>query len=369
MERKTLSAVLESAGKIALWDFPRPTIKEDDALLEVEMVGICGSDVGMYTGKNKRIQPYLPIIMGHEIVGRIAEAGELFCRRHEVRNGDRVLVEFTFGCGFCRSCLTGNYRLCEKKGRYGSYISCRTPPHLWGGYGHHLYLPATAMTHKIDTSLPAEAAVVVSAVLGNAVRWLAQVGSLSIGDTIVIEGPGPQGLAAVVVAKEAGASRIIITGLSRDAQRLEMARQLGATHIIDVTGEDPVERVREITRGAMADAVIDLTGTPQAAIGALDLVRQGGTFIMPGTYGTDTQVPLYLDKIVLKEIRVLGVYSHDMKSVIPAIGIAESRKYPLEKLVTHRYSLQEAERAVRAVAGLIPGELPIKAVIDPHLRQ
>jgi alcohol dehydrogenase len=367
MSSKTRSAVLESFGKVSVREFPLPEIGDEDGLLRVEMVGVCGSDVGMYTGKTRRIEPYLPIIQGHEILGHIAEAGETFCLRHGLDIGDRVLVEFTFGCGYCKPCLTGEYRLCKKMGRYGSYISCNTPPHLWGGYGEHLYLPPRAMVHKIDPSVPPEAAVIVSAVLGNGIRWLRQMGGVSIGDTVVIEGPGPQGLAGVVAARESGAARIIVTGLSGDKGRFEMARLFGAHHVVDVSAEDPVAVVGGLTGGGMADVVMDVTGNPQGALSALDLVRQGGTIVLPGTYGTDTPVPLPLDKVVLKEIRIQGVYSHDLRSVIPAIKLAEGRKYPLERMVTHCFPLQEVERAIRLVGGLVPGETTVKAVVNPNL--
>lgn len=367
MQKGTCSAVLENVQTITVREFPIPTIGDDDALLEVEIVGVCGSDVGMYTGKTKRVQPYFPIILGHEILGHIAEAGDTFCLRHEVEKGDRVLVEFTFGCGFYKPCLTGNYRLCEKKGRYGSYISCNHPPYLWGAYGHYLYLPPRAMVHKVDPSVPAEAAVLVPAVIGNGIRWLRQMGGVSIGDTVVIEGPGQQGLAAVIAAKESGAAKIIVTGVTKDQRRFEMARLLGANFIIDVMKEDVVDRVKQITRGEMADIVIDVTGIPQGAMSAIDLVRQGGTIVLPGTYGMEAQVPLFLDKIVINEIRVQGVYSHDIRSVIPAINLVESRKYPLEKLVTHRFPLEEAEKAIQTAGGMVPGEFPIKVIIDPHL--
>jgi alcohol dehydrogenase len=364
--KKTRSAVLEKFQRIVVQDFPLPSVGDEEALLKVEIAGVCGSDVGMYTGKTKRIEPFLPIIQGHEVVGHIVEAGETFCRRRGLEVGDRVVVEFAFGCGFCKPCLTGNYRLCKMKGRYGSYISCDTPPHLWGAFGEYLYLPPRAMVHKISPFVPAEAAVLIPAVLGNAVRWLSQVGGVSLGQTVVIEGPGPQGLAGVVAARESGASQIIVTGLSRDRYRLEMAKTLGADCVLEVDKEDPVEVVANLTGGEMADVVMDVTGNPKGAILALDLVREGGTVVLPGTYGTETLVSLPLDKAVLKEVRIQGVYSHDLRSVIPAIRLVESAKFPLEKLVTHRFSLEQVETAIQLVGGMIQDESLIKAVVDPN---
>jgi alcohol dehydrogenase len=106
----------------------------------------------------------------------------------------------------------------------------------------------------------------------------------------------------------------------------------------------------------MADVVMDVTGHPEGAINALDLVGKGGTVILPGLYGGDVEIPLVMDKVVFKEVRVQGVYSHNIRSVIPAIALAESRKYPIEKMVTYRFSLEEAERAVRLVGGEIEDE-------------
>lgn len=365
MPRKTRSMVLEDVRRMSLREFDVPEIGEEDGLLKVEMCGVCGSDVGIYTGKAARILPYLPLILGHEILGRIEAMGPTACRRHGVKTGDRVVVEFAFGCGHCASCLSGRYVFCEEMGRYGTYRSCRTPPHLWGAYGEYLYLPPRAMIHKVRDDVPAEAAVLICAVMGNAVRWLRQVGGLSVGQTVVIEGPGQQGLAGVAVARECGAGTIIVTGVSGDERRFEMARRLGAGFCVDVLKEDPVARVREITGGRMADLVMDVTGRPQGAQAAIGLLKRGGTAVLPGLYGTAAQVPLLLDKVVLSEIRLQGVYSHDRNAVGPAIAIVESGRYPLEQMVTHRFALEDAEKALQTAAGEIPGEFPIKAVLIP----
>jgi alcohol dehydrogenase len=182
---------------------------------------------------------------------------------------------------------------------------------------------------------------------------------------VVIEGPGQQGLAGVIVARECGALNIIVTGVTKDRKRFDLAREFGATHCIDVEKEEAVEAVGEVTAGKMADVVMDVTGNPEGAIKALDLVGRGGTVVLPGLYGMDKEIPLVMDKIVFKEVRVQGVYSHNITSVIPAIALAESRKYPIEKMVTHRFPLEEAEKAVRLVGGEFEGEEAIKVVILP----
>jgi threonine dehydrogenase-like Zn-dependent dehydrogenase len=117
--------------------------------------------------------------------------------------------------------------------------------------------------------------------------------------------------------------------------------------------------------GRMVDLVMDVTGNPNGARMAIDLVKKKGTVILPGLYGMDKEIPLILDKVVFKEVRVQGVFSHDFRSVIPAIHLAESGKYLLERMVTHRFSLEEAEKAVKLAGGEIEGQDPIKIVIVP----
>lgn len=357
--------VLEKPGRMVLREFPLPEIGPHEGLLKVEMVGVCSSDVGMYKGKATRAPRPYPIIMGHEIFGTIAQIGIEASKKYGLAEGDRAIVEYAFGCGECFYCQQGDYIHCESLLTYGSMISCKDPPHLWGGYSEFLYLHPNARIHKIGKEIFPEIGVLICAVLGNAVRWLKKIGKISKGDTIVIQGPGPQGLAAVVVAKEAGAERIIVTGKSKDKIRLDLARIFGAHETIDIDKSNPIEVVRDLTQGRMADIVMDVTGNPNGAISSIDLVKKRGTIILPGLYGMDREIPLILDKIVYRELRIQGVFSHDSPSVIEAIQLAELKKYPLEKMVTHRFPLMDAERAIKVAGGMIEGEDPIKVVIIP----
>lgn len=357
--------VLEAPGRMVLKEFPIPKIGPEEGLLKVDMVGVCGSDIGMYRGKATRAPRPYPIIMGHEIFGTIIKVGGAAAKRWNVKEGDRTIVEYAFGCGECCYCKEGDYIHCEKMLTYGSMISCKDPPHLWGAYSEYLYLPPRARIHQVSRSLKPEVGILICAVFGNAIRWLQIVGGLKKGDIVVIEGPGQQGLAGIVVAKEAGAEKVIVTGTSKDKVRFEMAKILGADEVIDVEKADPIGRIKEMTRGRMADMVMDVTGSVKGAIHAIELVKKKGTVILPGLYGMDREVPLILDKIVYKEVRIQGVFSHDSQSVLPAIRLAETATYPLEKMVTHRFSLEEAEKAIQVAGGEMEGEDPIKVVIVP----
>jgi alcohol dehydrogenase len=172
-------------------------------------------------------------------------------------------------------------------------------------------------------------------------------------------------MAGVMVAKESGAEPIIVIGLSKDKKRLEMARRFGADIVINAEDEDPVKVISDETNGTMADLVMDVTGHPSGASMALTLAGTGATIILPGLYGPNTEVPLLLDKAVLKELKLLGVFSHDFPAVDAAIKIARRGKYPLSEMISHRFPLEKAEDAIRLVGGEVEGETPLKVVLDP----
>lgn len=366
-KNKCRAMVLTAPRTMSLQFFDLPQIGEEDGLLQVELVGVCGSDPAIFAGKTTRGQRPYPIILGHEIVGRIVAIGEHAKKRWGVVEGDRAVIEYSFGCGMCLPCLSGSYNLCEEGYAYGSLISCKHPPHLFGGYSEYVYLHPRAMVHKIGEEISPEVGVLICAVLGNAIRWLRQVGGVSFADTVVIIGPGQQGIAGVAIAKEAGAYPIILLGLSRDKNRLQIAQRFGADRVINIEKEDPQKTVHELTGGKMAQVVMDVSGNPAGAELAISLAGKKGTVVMPGIY-KGQKASLDLDQIVRSEIKIYGVLSHDFRAVIPAIHLARQGTYPFAELITHRLPLGEAERAIALVAGEIKGEDPIKVVLDPNLK-
>jgi alcohol dehydrogenase len=359
--------VVTEPGKMQLREFPLPMMGDNDGLLKVEMVGVCGTDPSIFKGKVSRAPRPYPLILGHEIVGRIHEAGPRALSRWGVQQGDRVIVEYAFGCGECPPCLAGRYTLCRKMHCYGSMIGCTDPPHLYGAYADYLYLPPRAMVHKIGDSVSPEMGVLTGAVLGNAVRWLSHIGGCRVGQAVAIVGPGQQGMAATVVAKEAGAGPVMVVGLSRDRKRLELCRRLGADLAVCSDEEDPIAALSSATGGAMAELVMDVSGHPSVAALAIDLARVGGAVVLPGLYGSSTQVPLVLDRAIFKELKLLCAFSQDFASVEAAIKLARGERYPIIEMISHRFPLERAEEAVRLVGGELPGEPPLKVVIDPAL--
>ena len=365
MKTKCRAMVLVAPEKMEMQTFDLPKTGEEDGLLEVELAGVCGSDPGIFRGNQTFGPRPFPLIMGHEIVGRVAAMGRGARERHGVAEGDRVVVEYAFGCGLCGSCQSGRYAMCERHCNYGSMVSCKDSPHLFGAYSEYLYIHPNAKVHRIGEGISPQLGVLICAVLGNGIRWLRQVGNISIGDAVAIIGPGQQGLAGVAVAKESEAGPIFAIGLEQDRRRLDMARRFGADRTIVVDQEDPFEVIHRETGGRMADVVMDVTGHPSGAEMGLPLVGSRGTLILPGLY-KHRKASLDLDIAVAREIRLQGVFSHDSRAVGPAIKLAGSGKYPFEELITHRLPLAQAEQAVRLVAGEVAGEYPLKVVLDPN---
>lgn len=363
--RKARAVVQIGPRALEMREFDIPPVGPEDGLLRVDACGICGSDWEQYQGAFGARSAVIP---GHEFVGTIEEIGDIAAQRWGVAKGDRVAVESFLPCGHCRSCLGGEYRLCTAGGGaltgYG-YLGIDRPPSIWGGYADYVFLQPNTILHKIDRSVPPEIAVLFNP-LGAGFRWAVDVPRLTVGETIVILGPGQRGLASVLAAREAGAGQVIVTGLPSDEEKMALAREFGADATIDVTASDPIERVRELTDGAMADVVIDLTPLAGEAVNqAIGMARRGGRIVLAGTKGRRPVPDFISDTIVMKELTIMGVLGVDFHAYKPAIKLIESGKYPLERMHTHTLPLEEAEYALKLLAREIPGEDAIHVALRP----
>jgi threonine dehydrogenase-like Zn-dependent dehydrogenase len=359
------AAVQVGPGRIELREFPRPRTGPDDGLLRVEANGICGSDVETYRGHLGGPRP--AFIPGHEPLGIIEEVGELAATRWGVEPGDRVALEVIVPCRSCQDCLTGRYQFCRNR-RYGHGVTgIDTEPALWGGLAEYMYISPTSVLHKMDSGLPAELAATYNA-MGAGVRWACHLGEVRVGETVLVLGAGQRGIAAVVAARAAGAGTIIITGLAADAHKLALARELGADHTIVVDGdeaENTVERVEEITGGELADLVLELTPLAAGPVAdALLAARRGGRVVLAGLKG-NREIPVRTDLIINRALTVRGAFGVDAKGMADAIALIESRRFPLEKMHTHTFGLDDAELAIQTLGGDVPGEHAIHVSVHP----
>jgi threonine dehydrogenase-like Zn-dependent dehydrogenase len=346
MAEKSAAAVLIEAHKFEIQEFDLPEVSDDAALLKLEACGICGSDIhGAERLGNG------PKILGHENVGIVARLGKQAASKWKVKEGDRIALEEYVPCGACKWCRSDDFRFCEQTGRGGSLRYGSTPvdvwPSLWGGYSQYMYVHPNAVVHKVPPHIPAAHAAAFLP-FSNGFEWAYGYGEVGVGDSILIQGPGQQGLACVIAAKAAGASCIIVSGLSRDERRLEVARLLGADHTIDVEKEDLVRKVQDYTGGDGVNVVVNVTGGGKGTVAEaievaamkcnIVLAAAGSELIDVGSFGRR--------KIVLKQAN-----GHSYKAVELAIQFIASGKLPMEDISTHTFPMSRAMEAIDAVAG------------------
>lgn len=354
MPDQVLAAVRTGPSRTELKRFPMPEIDADSALLKVEVAGICGTDVKLYAAPRSDA----PVVMGHENIGVIAQAGSSFTQRHGMREGDRVFVEHYVGCMKCEWCHQGEYRHCygtdwrlnPDARRYG-YTSAEIHPHLWGGFAQYMYLPWNAVVHRVPDGVSAELAGIVTP-MSNGIEWALFDAGVGYNSSVLIQGPGQQGLSQVVACKQAGASLIIVTGTARDTARLELAKILGADHVIDVGQDDPLERIMDVTRGVGVDVALDCTsgaGTTPVLLGIDALKRRAGTIVIQGELAAFPDFPV--KKVTEKAITIKSARGHSYRACELALAQLASKRFPLHLLTTHTFGLDEVDRAIKSVGG------------------
>jgi len=349
MPEQVLAATTFGAMKTEIREYPFPEIPPDAGILKIEAAGVCGSDWQAYQSDRPAR------IMGHENVGRIYRLGAIAAKRWGLREGDRVALEEYLPCGHCSLCRSGEFRLCEQTEarRPGALRYGTTPvsekPGLWGGYSQFQYLHPDSVFHKVPDEVPAELAAMCLP-LGNGIQWTYLDGRAGPGKTVLIQGPGQQGLACVIAAKAAGADCVIVSGLSRDKERLEIAKALGADHTVDIERDDLEGSVRSITDGCGVDLSIDTAGGADTLVKAMRCTRKNGSVLFaaaPAITSQDFQVAnLLAGRLTLKPCR-----GHSYESVELALRYIASGRFPLHLMATHRFGLADVDLAVRSVGG------------------
>ena len=217
-------------------------------------------------------------------------------------------------------------------------------------------------SHKIPAGIPPHIAA-MALPLGNGFQWAHLDGDAGPGKTIVVIGPGQQGFGCIAAAAASGADNVVMAGLGRDKDRLELSFKLGATHTIVVDEEDARERIKEITGGRMADTVIDVSGAgPEIVNGGITLLKKRGKMLC--TARKKGAVPFDFDRFNQYQIRMLGTRGHSFESVELALGLMKARKFPLELISTHIFGLRDVDHALRMVGGELK-ERSIHATIEP----
>jgi threonine dehydrogenase-like Zn-dependent dehydrogenase len=350
---------------LAMRTFTVPKLGPGEVLVKVLVAGVCGSDVYMSEGLDARLK--LPMILGHEGVGEVVEIASE--KRYvddgcPVRVGDKVLWSRGVTCGHCYFCKVKNEpSLCLNRWVWGIHLSCAEHPYLTGNYAQYLPLHRHADLFQLDPDADLEAFVAASC-SGGTTAHAVDLAGVEPGDTVLVQGPGPVGIYAVAFAKALGASQVFVTGGTE--QRLDICKAFGATMIMNrhqTTEEERKEMVLDLTHGLGVDVSFEMAGAPEALSECISLTRIGGSCVTAGFGEPHGKIEIdCFHDIGRKNLRLQGVWVSDVRHTHMSLRLTKSRIGHFKKLITHRFRLSEANKALQ----VMKAKEAVKAVVLPH---
>ena len=360
------AVLVEHEKPLEIREYPRiERAGAGEALVRVDLAGICGTDVHLWHGQ---LPIPLPVILGHETAGRIVTLGEGLrndWRGRPVAVGDRVTWASSVTCGSCYYCRLKNQPTrCVARKAYGISYCADEAPHLRGGYAEYILLRAGTALFRIPDSVPTESVVGAGCALVTAIHGIERA-SISWGDTVVIQGTGPVGLAALAIAREAGASKVVAIGGPK--HRLDLALEFGANAVVDMEdAATPAERVRQALTAIGpygADVVIECVGHPAVVNEGMDLCRDGGKLLVLGQYGDAGTIDFRPHTITRKQLQLIGSWGFEPRHVHAGLNLLEHSAWKelFAGEITHRFPLAEANEALETVRMWRSG----KTVIQP----
>ena len=348
---KMRANVFRGVNNIRVEEIERPHAGVGEAVIRVTLTTICGTDLHIVRGE----YPVKPgLIIGHEPVGVIEELGP-GVTGYEI--GDRVLVGAITPCGQCRACLSGQLSQCGHGGGYEAIGGWRFGNTINGAQAEYLLVPhAQANLAKIPDGLTDEQVVLLADIASTGFSG-AESGGVRIGDTVVILAQGPIGLCATAGAKLMGASLVI--GVDGDANRLAMARRMGADVVLDYREVDVVAEVKRLTDGG-ADVAIEALGAQQTFEQALRSLRPGGTLSSLGVYSGKLQMPYEAFAAGLGDHRIVTTLCPGGKERMRRLmSVVQSGRFDPTPLLTHSFSLNEINEGYRVFGERLDGVMKV----------
>lgn len=323
-------ARMNKPGDIKIMVEPTPTIKDNEILVKVKHVGICGSDVHYY--EHGRIGDFVvekPIILGHECAGEVTEIGKSVTG---FEKGDLVALEPGYTCGKCEFCLTGRYNLCP------DVVFMATPPYD-GAFCEYVAYPSH-MAFKLPQGMDTiEGALIEPLAVG---MHSANQGGASLGQSAVVLGLGCIGLCTLLSLKAKGVTQIY--GVDVIEKRLDKAKELGATQVINGKKEDTVKTIMELTDGKGVDMVYETAGNKITTMQTSALVKRGGTVVLVGM-APDATVPYDFGTLMGKEATIKTVFRY--RNIYPtAIQAVANGIIPIKSIVTDTFCLDDTAKAM-----------------------
>lgn len=336
---------------------PVPVPGPGEALVRVEAVGICASDLKCYHGATKfwgdEVRPAWAerdVVPGHEFVGEVVELDDAAARRWGVEVGDRVVSEQIVPCGECRYCQRGQYWMCAPHNIYG--FKRATP----GAMAEYMVFPAQARVHRVSKELPPAHAAFAEPL--SCALHAVERADISFDDVVVVAGCGPIGLGMIAGARARFPAHVV--ALDLNPAKLELARRCGADVVVNVAEQDASEVVAALTDGYGADVYLEGSGHPSAVLQGLTLLRKLGTYVEYGVFGSDVTV----DWSIISDDKELDVRgAHLGPGCWPAaIRMIESGLLPMDDICTHQLPMERFQDGLDLVAD---GSSSIKVSLLP----
>lgn len=327
--------------ELELRQFPDPTPGPEDVIVGIQSSGMCGSDFRPYRAPRAGTDPERLPIGGHEPCGIVIERGA-HVTDAQARIGDRVMVHHYHGCGECHHCREGYAQMCL----HGSVV--------YGFSGHganapYMRVPASTLV-RLPDELSFDEGAAIACGTGTAYMALRRL-DVSGRDTLAIFGQGPVGLSGTLLARAMGA-RVVAVDLS--AERLALAREHGADVTLNPLEVDPVAAIRALTHGEGADATLDCTGNPAARVNTVQAARIWGRACFVGE-GNTTTFEISRD-IIHKQLTIYGSWTFSTHGLAECARFIADRKVGLQRIITHRFTLEQANEAFRTFEGGTTGK-------------
>jgi len=329
--------------KLSFDRIPVPKTSASDVLIDVRASGICHSDVNYRDG----VAPVakLPIILGHEIAGVVAEKG---ARVKGLEIGDRVIVHYVSSCGRCRYCHSDRENLCVKYEMIGKDVD--------GGFAEYSCVPARS-TVPLPNRMPFEQGAIMGCAVSTAYHALNR-GRLKRGETVGVIGVGGLGMHAVQLAKKIFHADQVVA-VDRFNWKLKHAKRFGATDIVNVENQDATTAMGRLTDGVFADVVVDFVGHEKTIRQGINLVAKGGRLVIVGIGAKSVTISPY-KSLIGKEMEIIGVDDHLRSELIQLIDFVDSKKVDLSHSVTHKITLEDINAGFKILED--PNEHPIRVV-------
>lgn len=325
---KKMKALVKKFPEKGIWmeEVPIPECGHNDVLVKVNKTAICGTDIHIYNW-DKWSQDTIPVpmVVGHEFAGTIEKLGS------EVQGlalGDRVSAEGHVTCGHCRNCRAGKRHLC----RNAKGIGVNRP----GCFAEYVSVPASNV-FKLSDAIPDEVGAVLDP-LGNATHTALSFDL--VGEDVLITGAGPIGIMAVAIARHVGARHIVISDLNE--YRLDLARKMGATRVVNVGKENLSEVINELGMEEGFDVGLEMSGNPHAFRDMLKLMNHGGNVAMLGIL--PDQTPINWTEVVFKGLKLKGIYGREMFETWYKMSSMLQSNLDITQIITHKFDIDDFQK-------------------------